>query len=194
MPMTTDEYRKIDDAFTLSFDQLREGDGYDLDALDDLSEAGREYAISRAKSNMMSKPSWREIQVFEKLNATAELRKALNHAEASIRFRAALALQDDEPRLLATMVQRGLAAGDREPEEFDAAMDFAEYCEPDEVTRDLVRLMRHEKPEVYLEATRMLLSIHDVEDLDFWDLRNRMLLGTPAEREHAIADVERRIR
>lgn len=82
-------------SMTMTYEKCREGESYDLDALDDIRPAERSTAIAMLTAHLAaSGVNWRDVEALTALGAFEPVRAALSHPDYEIRLHAARQLED----------------------------------------------------------------------------------------------------
>jgi hypothetical protein len=190
-----DEIRQFDAIFHVDREKWHDGVGYDLEALGRLSaEARQKAAVTLVMRLNGGSPDWRDLEALEFLGETAAVDRAMDHAELAIRFYAARLAQDAgrSDRLTAMVLEISRTAGRRRDEEIDKALEYASRCPVGDVKAPLLRLVRHRKAELAMQALFAIFEIFEPEGLDVWDVRRRILTGG-RDRDEAIRELQRAI-
>ena len=90
-------YQKFLSSMEISYSDWRDGDGYDLEALRNITKAERIAAVEMLSERLAATPNWRDIEALGLIDtpaARAAIRKAMEKADSETRLRAAEQLTD----------------------------------------------------------------------------------------------------
>lgn len=90
-------YQKFLISMHISYSDWRDGTGYDLEALKEITPAERIVAVDRLAGHLAGTPNWRDIEALGAIGspaARAAIRKAMAKADPETRLHAATVLQD----------------------------------------------------------------------------------------------------
>ena len=172
----------------IDFNKWHDGEGYDLDALRDLSPDEQKFALSQ----ITPPKSWRDVEALEALrasgNANAEraLRHALGTAESEVRLAVLRAAPDlvDEATRTASLVRALEGAGSFDG--LDATLSQVEEFHPPEVVTALFRGLFTRDGTTACHYAAMLAFVHGKAESSFdWSLRPLFLrfnTNAPLER------------
>lgn len=195
--MASSAYQRFVDSMPMNLDRWRDGIGYDLAALEEMTPAERESVETLLLSR--SNEDWRDIDALAALGSErATNRLRLIAAEAPLAM--ALVVLDKAPELLeretaARIVERAFESAST-PEALSRATDLAEtHHSPAVVGAILRRIVVADGPAAY-DLGALLLVIHGVI-LSRWDMGERELLlrlteADPRLRAAAMEDLVRR--
>lgn len=183
--MHSPAYQRFLDSMPMDLDRWRDGVGYDLSALAEMSPAERDSVESLllARSN----EDWRDIDALAALDSE-RARERLRLIAAKAPLAMALVVLDKAPSLVgeddaARLVKRAFDEASS-PEALARATDLAEtHHSPAVVGAILRRLMASEGPTAY-DLGALLLVIHGVM-ASRWDMDERPLLLEVAESDPA---------
>lgn len=85
-------YEKFLKSMKLDYDDWRDGNGYDLEALEDITDSERAAAVKLLAERLESDPDWREVEALGAIATPAArkaIRSAVEHADLETRMRAA---------------------------------------------------------------------------------------------------------
>ena len=92
-PQPSDAYQRfVKSIDNLSLDDWREGEGYDLDALEEIRPKERPLAIQLLSERLDNHGDWRDVEALAAIDlpeAREQLRKATKHANYQVNLRAA---------------------------------------------------------------------------------------------------------
>jgi hypothetical protein len=88
-------YRTFLSSMEISYSDWRDGNGYNLEALKNITDAERVAAVEMLSERLAATPNWRDIEalaVIDAPSARVSIRRAMEHADSETRLRAAEAL------------------------------------------------------------------------------------------------------
>lgn len=189
--------QRFKQSLAISYDDWREGKGYDLQAIDEATPAQRHQMLELLIDGGLN--DWRDIQATHHIGGRAA-RRALRTLWRQGSSAQRMALLRHAPGFVGdTGRARALAAALQDSVIFGGlseCLDEIEHCHPPEVIGALWQALQRPETEVAVHCAAMLAWLHGLADLPFdWQHRPFFLRcgsDDPAERQAAQAELRQR--
>lgn len=186
-PQHSEAYRTFIASMQITLDDWREGNGYDLEALDEVSDSERDELVKVLAEELKSNPDWRQAEALGAIGTPAAvqvLQEAMKSADPELRIHVAEQLVElDEPADLESAIIEALCNTNLS-NGLSYAIDTAEQHPSPKIQETLLELALHgdEEQRFHCAALALYLGGQAEEAFD-WDHRPFFLRFTDEDRK-----------